>query len=469
MEVENSITYAQLKTLYEVSKKINSHLNLQRLLDEIMDLAIELLHAEKGLILFRDQETGELSVQVARAMDKRTIQDVVAMSHSIIKKVGDECQSVFLQNIPDIQGKETSRSITRYKIKSVICVPLRARDRLIGAIYLDTVDSKHFFRKEDLFFVEAFANLAVIAIENAKSYEEVENLNANLEKTVEQRTQELKQKHKKLMNAYQELKTAELQLIRSEKMASLGMLVAGVAHEINTPLGSINSNNDLFLRSFEKFQQGLSFLLQSGAIQVQWDVGTGLKPAPIEEITKTLEVLERLSRVNKIACERIIQIVKALRNFARLDEGEFKTVDIHEGLDSTLALLRHQYDGRIEIIKEYGEIPLLRCQPSQLNQVFMNLLLNACQAIEGDGKILIRTYFDENQVCVQIQDTGVGIPSENVRKIFDPGFTTKGNGVGMGLGLSITYKIVEDHGGTMSVESTVGRGTTFTVRLPHRV
>jgi len=464
MEIESNISYVQLKTLYEVSQKINSQLNLQKLLDEIMDLAIELLHAEKGLILLRDGESGELSVQVARAMDKRTIQDVVAMSYSIIKRVGLQGQSVFLQNIPDTQGTEPSKSLVRYNIKSVICVPLRERDQLIGAIYLDTTQAQHFFKKEDLFFVEAFANLAAIAIENAKSYQKIENLNATLEKMVEQRTQELRQKHEELMKAYQELQSTQLQLVRSEKMASLGLLVAGVAHEINTPLGAIHSNMDLFLRSFEKLHRSFRDFLTdspSGEITRRW-----ISPGKVLE---TLEVLERISQVNKIACDRLIQIVKALRNFARLDEAEIKVVDIHEGLDTTLTLILHQCKDRIEIIKEYGEIPPLRCRAGQLNQVFMNLLVNACQAIEGEGKIRIRTYFEENQIHIQISDTGIGIPPENLSKIFDPGFTTKGVGVGTGLGLSITYKIVEDHGGTIQVESEVRKGTTFTVRLPPSV
>jgi len=454
MQSDKNITYSQLKTLYEVSSKVNSQLNFQKLLDEIMDLAIALLHAEKGLILFREQVPQELSVQVARSMDRQTIQEVVALSRSIIKKVESEGRPVFLQKVPTSQGADGSKSLARFKIKSVICVPLWEKDQLIGTIYLDTTDSKRFFKEEDLFFLEAFANLAAVAIANAKSYQEVENLNQNLEKTVEQRTGELRKKHRELQEAYQELKNTQLQLIRSEKMASLGMLVAGIAHEINTPLGSINSNTDMFLRSFKKFHHNLTNILMN------------MPKDGADEITNTLEVLDKLSQVNKDACDRIMLIVKALRNFARLDEEELKTVDIHEGLDNTLALIRYQYEDRIEVIKEYGEIPWLLCRAGQLNQVFMNLLVNACQAIEGKGEIYIRTYCEEEKVHVQIRDTGVGIPSESLSKIFDPGFTTKGVGVGTGLGLSISYKIVEDQGGTINVESEVGKGSTFTVSIP---
>jgi signal transduction histidine kinase len=456
MEANNNITYSQLKTLYQVGKKINSQLNFKKLLDEIMDLAIELLHAEKGMILFRDQSSGDLSVQVARSMDKRTIQEVVEFSRSIIKKVESEGKPVLLQNVPSFKDQEKSKSLLRYKIKSVICVPLWVKDQLLGTIYLDTTKSKHFFKQEDLFFLEAFANLAAIAIENARNYHEIENLNQNLEKTVDERTRELREKHQELREAYEELENAQLQLIRSEKMASLGMLVAGIAHEINTPLGSINSNSDMFVRSFEKFHQNLTNILMNRSNDTTAD------------IIKTLEVLEKLSRLNKDACGRIMQIVKALRNFARLDEEELKSVDIHEGLESTLALIQYKCEGRIEVIKEYGEIPLLCCRAGQLNQVFMNLLVNACQAIKGKGKIYIKTNFDGDKIHIQIRDTGVGIPPEDLNKIFDPGFTTKGVGVGTGLGLSITYKIIEDHDGTIHVESEVGKGTTFTLTIPYK-
>ncbi len=450
MKKTSNITFAQLVTLYEVSRKINSQLNFKKLLDEIMDLAIELLHAEKGLILFREKQSDELSVQVARLMDKRTIRDVVALSRSIIKKVESEGKPVLLQKVPETNEENTQSSLVRYKIKSVICVPLRARNQLIGAIYLDTTNAKDFFKQEDLTFLEAFANLAGIAIENAKSYREIENLNENLENLVAQRTHQLEQKHQKLNKAYQELKDTQLQLIRSEKMASLGMLVAGVAHEINTPMGSIQSNTDMFVRGFEKLSKYFEKLPNDS-------------PA---EIIKTVDVLEDLSKVSKIACERITHIVKTLRNFARLDEEEHKTVDLHEGINSTISLIGHLSGNRIKFNLKYGKIPALQCYANQINQVFMNILVNACQAIEGKGHITIKTDFKGNQIIIQFTDTGAGIPRKDINKIFDPGFTTKGVGVGTGLGLSILYKIIEEHRGRIEVDSTVGKGTTFTLYLP---
>ena len=155
---------------------------------------------------------------------------------------------------------------------------------------------------------------------------------------------------------------------------------------------------------------------------------------------------------------RIGTVVRGLRDFARLDEAEFQTADVHQGLDSTLDLLRHEMEGRLTVVREYGEIAPIECYPNQLNQVFMNLLVNAAEAIDGDGTITITTTGDAESVRVRIADTGRGIPGDHLERIFDPGFTTKGVGVGVGLGLAISYSIARDHGGTLDAESRSGDG-----------
>ena len=246
------------------------------------------------------------------------------------------------------------------------------------------------------------------------------------------------------------LKTTEQQLtsqlMQAEKMAALGLLVAGVAHEINTPMGAIHSNNDIMSRAVDRIRKALGEF-------------------PEKEVVRLLSILEQVCKNNEIATERIMHIVRSLKNFARLDEAERKRVNIHEGIESTLTLLQHQLKSRIRIEKDFGELPEIECHPNQLNQVFMNILANAAQAIPQRGRIHIRTWAERDQVKVAISDTGVGIPDEDLSKIFDPGFTTKGVGIGTGLGLSICYKIVADHGGTIEVESAK-TGTTFTIVLP---
>jgi signal transduction histidine kinase len=236
------------------------------------------------------------------------------------------------------------------------------------------------------------------------------------------------------------------QLIQSEKMAALGLLVAGVAHEINTPMGAIHSNNDIMTRAVGKVRKLL-------------------EPAPDKEVRRLLDILGEVCRNNEIATERIMKIVGSLKNFARLDEAERKKVDIHDGIESTLSLLRHQLRNRIRIVKSFGDIPEIECYPNELNQVFMNILVNAAQAIKHRGEITVKTWREGDRVKIAISDTGVGIPPENLSKVFDPGFTTKGVGLGTGLGLSICYKIVQEHRGTIEAESSK-QGTTFTISIP---
>lgn len=435
-------------TLYEVSKKINSQLNYRKLLDEIMDSVIELLQAEKGVLLLKHSDPGDLIVEVARFLDKSSIDEVVALSNTVIQKVEHEKKPVLIQNTPETYGTQTPLSQRRYKLKSVICAPLYCKNKLIGAIYLDTSNPEHFFKNEDIAFLEGFANLAGIAIENAQTYNELEKLNNSLENRVEDATHEIQKQHLELKDAYENLKSTQTQLLRSEKMASLGMLVAGIAHEINTPIGAINSNMDTFTRSLKKLHRLTNTENQSA------------------ELSKTFGILDNITRVNLDACSRVSRLVKTLKNFARLDEQDFKKVNLHEGIDSTLALTAHLNVGRIEVKKNYGELPALECYASQLNQVFMNILVNSCQAIEGKGTITITTESDGNEIRLSFSDTGRGIPEDIIEKIFDPGFTTKGVGVGTGLGLSITHRIVDEHGGRIGVQSEVGRGTTFTVHLP---
>lgn len=454
MEAQAGITFAQLKTLYEVSQKVNSQLDLQKLLDEIMDLAIGLLHADKGLILLRDPKSGELRVHVARAMDKQTIQNVVAMSRSVVAKVGREARPTLMRISPQTRQGEVTDSALRFHINSLVCVPLRERDQVTGAIYLDSINGKHFFQEQDVLFLEAFANLAAIALQNARSYEAVRQVNANLESLVEQRTSELRKKHQELTDAFQQLKQAQLRVIQSEKMASLGRVVAGVAHEINSPLGSLNSNADLLQRLSSKLRRQLAELLAN--------VPTGQG----EQLDATVGVLETTAHVSQDACQRINGILKSLRSFARLDEEELKEVDIREGLESTLALLGRHFGDRIEIVREYGEVPALQCHAAQLNQVFLNVLLNACQAIPKSGKIHICTHATDGMVRIEFRDTGVGIAPDRLRRIFDPGFTTQGVGVGVGLGLPIAYQIMEEHNGTIEVESQLGQGSTVKLSLP---
>lgn len=307
------------------------------------------------------------------------------------------------------------------------------------------------------FGVLAFVITLAIILERRFSlaHDQLRSYSRDLERRVEERTRDLGRKNAELETAMSDLREAQHQLVMREKMASLGDLVAGVAHEVNTPIGAVNSSADVAKRCIDK----LSGLVEKCP-------GTeGLRNE--RSYQQALQLLKENTGLIESAGDRISRIVRSLRSFARLDEAEFQTVDIHEGLDSTLDLVHHQLKGKIEVIKNYGaSVPKVACYPNQLNQVFMNLLVNAAQAIEDTGTITITTEASGNRVIVSVTDTGRGISSENLDSIFDPGFTTKGVGVGTGLGLSISYQIIEDHNGRIEVSSQPGAGSTFKVILP---
>lgn len=251
-----------------------------------------------------------------------------------------------------------------------------------------------------------------------------------------------------------ELDTANRKLAEAHKMASLGRLAAGIVHEINTPIGSILSNNETIRRSVETMKKLLN----------EAEAGGQNIPA---KATSLLDTLGSLTAVDKIACERIYAVIRSLKTFARVNESDLRKADIHELLQNMLKLSGCVFRRRIEIETHFGELPEIECYPGLLNQVFLNLLVNASQAIEGDGVITVTTEAANDMVHIAIADTGKGIPVEAREKIFTAGFTTKPFGEGTGLGLTITREIVVDtHGGTIDFETELGKGTTFHVHLP---
>lgn len=297
-----------------------------------------------------------------------------------------------------------------------IIIPVHHMQKLTGVIVLLSYQKREL--NEELEILEAVSSQLSNAITRAELYQK------NIQTVNELKT------------TLKELKETQIQLINSEKMASLGQLVAGVAHEINTPVASIKSNNGIV----EKLL---------GSIE-----DTDLK-----------EMLTDINQIDKEAVNRISSIVTSLKKFVRLDEAELQEADINKELDLTLDLIRHETKNKIKIIKNYGEIPMVKCFPNMLNQVFTNILINACQAIEGKGTITITTEYTNKTLVVKIKDTGHGIAQNQLDKIFTAGFTTKSSGVGTGLGLAICTKIIEKHNGKITVNSEVGKGSEFIITI----
>lgn len=346
--------------------------------------------------------------------------------------------------------------------------PLYAQDgKIIGAIEIFEDITER--REAEDALKRAHDNLESLVIKRTNQLKEA---NEKLEADIQYR-QEIEQKligrNDELTALNKELSSAQAQLMQSEKMASIGQLAAGVAHEINNPVGYIFSNvgslekylSDLF--EILNFYESIEHTIQAPDIKKQ-----------LAEIKDRIELdylkddIPELMEQSKEGIERVRKIVQDLKDFSRVDSNvEWQWSNLHAGINSTLNVVNNEIKYRAEVVKDYGDIPDIECLPSQLNQVFMNLVVNASHAITADrGTITIQTRHENDEVIIKVSDTGSGIPPDVLPKIFDPFFTTKPIGKGTGLGLSLSYGIIKKHNGEIRVDSELGKGTTFTIRLP---
>lgn len=355
--------------------------------------------------------------------------------------------------MPGRNGVELLREIkSRYADTAVIMVsgvdrPQRVRDALrVGAF--------------DYLIKPCELDVLTLSVEHALE-------RRSLQRTARTYKAHLENQNIELANSNTKLERLQAQLVQTEKMASLGQLAAGIAHELNNPAGFIYGNMDL-LGDYVSRLQGLLKVYDKVILPIE--AGESVKALKTEiKYERLVGDLDSIIADCREGAERICDVVKNLRLFSRLDEAEIKKVDIHSGIDSTVRLLSRYFSGgQISLHRDYGDVPPINCYAGQLNQVWMNLLVNGAQAITDHGKVSISTRLEHHSVIVEIGDTGCGIPEDQLSRIFDPFFTTKPVGEGTGLGLSTSYGIIERHGGTINVESEVGTGTTFTVRIPMR-
>ncbi|MDQ1093248.1 two-component system NtrC family sensor kinase [Xanthomonas sacchari] len=282
--------------------------------------------------------------------------------------------------------------------------------------------------------------------------------------------QELQQRHAELRQAYLRLNGAQEKLLQSEKMASIGQLAAGVAHEINNPIGYVHSN----LGSLQEYLRSLFTLIEAYERALRAPDPKALIPE-IDDIRNRFDIdfisrdLPQLMAESREGIERVTRIVRDLKDFSYSGREEsWKLVDLHSGLESTINIIWNELKYKVTLERHYGNLPLVECLPSELNQVYMNLLLNAGQAIGERGTIVVSTGQDGEEVWIEFKDSGAGIPADLLQRIFDPFFTTKPVGSGTGLGLSISYGIINKHHGRIDVSSTVGDGSTFRIVIPVR-
>jgi signal transduction histidine kinase len=383
-----------------------------------------------------------------------------------LEEVDDEMVLKAIGNrrfIEESREFEDTKMITpEFTKSSYWALPLIVGETLIGALKMDgMLMAADEVRRQ----IEPFFSYAALVLKNEilghtrlkKAYDQLSEKNVALEAI-----------NAALEKAYKELKAAQTQLLQQDKMASIGQLAAGMAHEINNPMSFIISN----LSSFSKYVAKLTaYLIVSEKLFCEQST-PGLRGLLEQEKTK-YKVNAVLSDLPDLVCEsldgaeRVRKIVEDLKNFSRVDRAEFSYEDLNQAIESTLSIAWNEIKGKAEVIKDYGALPMVYCNTGQINQVFLNILINASHAIETKGEIRITTWSEDDCVYVKISDSGRGIPPEHLKHVFEPFFTTKEVGQGMGLGLAIAYDIiVNKHGGRIEVESSPDIGTTFIVTMP---
>ncbi len=443
-----------------VVEQISSTLDLNTILQTAVRGARELLDTDRVVIYqFKDNWRGTVVVE-----------DVVSPWQSVLGDMGaDDCfsgeyahlyQQGRVRAINDINnaGLDTCHAnfLASLQVKANLIVPIAIGEKLWGLLIAHECRSNRRWQSTETKLLGQLGCQIAIAISQAELYAQVQDAAAKSQAQAMQ-----------LQATLEELRSAQMQLIQSEKMSSLGQMVAGIAHEIN------NANNFIHANLFHarEYAQTLSEAIDSCAAACPQAAEAIASLNAEVELDYIREDFPKMIESMQEGSERIRGIVLALRNFSRLDESESKPVDLHEGIESSLAMLQHRLTASIKIRKEYGSLPLVECRARQINQVFFNLLDNAIDAVEattGAGEIVISTAQNEpDWVTISIRDSGAGIPVEIQDRIFDPFFTTKPVGQGTGLGLSICYQaIVQGHGGRIRCLSSGGKGSEFIVELP---
>jgi signal transduction histidine kinase len=418
----------------EISEAMVSMLSIKEIVDRILMAVTDTMGVERAMVLILHEDARVLRPQAARGDWGEDLTGFeLGADHPVTRELWVRRRNLARESFDDefdLETREACRDVFE-NLEVELLLPILYGVDLLGVIAVGRKLSGERLDGSDRGLLSTLANQSSVAIENAKAYDEIAQLNETLEARVDQRGRELRETQQQLMQA--------------EKMNSLGQLVAGVAHELNNPIGFVHANIQLIDENVKKISR------------------PGATP---EEIARAREALTKLVARSREGTERVKQIVQDLRSFSRMDQAELQEVDLHEELDRTIDLMQPRCKDCIAIERDYGELPRVRCYPGQLNQVFLNLLMNACDAMDSAGHIRVVTRTIADGVRIEVQDDGSGIPEEVRSRIFDPFFTTKPVGKGTGLGLSLSHGIVERHGGRMTVESESGQGTTFRVELP---
>ncbi len=419
----------------EISEAMVSMLSLREIGDRILAALTDTMGVERAMVMLFDEENRVLRPSVWRGdweEDERAELEIPA-EHPIWRHLWmrrEELQRADFDEEPDPEKREQCRDVFD-ALEVELVVPVLFGVDLLGVIAVGRKLSGEQLAADDRQLLRTLANQSAIAMENAKAFDEIAKLNETLEARVEARTAELHD--------------IQVQLMQSEKMSSLGQLVAGVAHELNNPIGFVHANLQLLDEFIEKLARA---------------------QAEGRDTEKIREAINKLLMRSREGTHRVKEIVQDLRTFSRMDQAELQDADLHEELDRTIGLMEPSFKDGVTIVRDYGDLPRVRCYPGQLNQVFLNLLMNACDAMDSRGSIEIVTRRTADGVKLEFRDDGPGIPPELLNRLFEPFFTTKEVGKGTGLGLSLSHGIIERHGGRFTVTSNLGEGSSFTIELP---
>jgi len=410
---------------------------------------------DDDIILF--DEGGSLTIVAGIDIPAQAIGSRVSFGQGVLGWVAKHGENLLLNG--DLA--DDARFCNRVRDKacapgSAMCWALKSEGKLIGVLSVNGKEALPPYTADDLHKGATVISLVSIVLDNVRLYFEQQRRIAMVSRMNEE-----------FILAQQQIAEAQQQLLQSDKMASVGQLAAGVAHEINNPIGFVYSN----LGTLEKYLKDVFELLdvyEAAEATLSETARAAVRAAKQgKDMSFLREDVPQLMKESREGITRVKKIVQDLKEFSHVDAAdEWQWVDLHKGIDSTLNIVWNEIKYHADVQKEYGEISEVECLPSQLNQVVMNMLVNAAHAFEGKGIITIRTGEQGEQVFIQIADTGKGISAENMKRIFDPFFTTKPVGKGTGLGLSMSYGIMQKHNGRIEVQSEVGKGTTFTLWLP---
>ncbi|MEH2198164.1 trifunctional serine/threonine-protein kinase/ATP-binding protein/sensor histidine kinase [Nostoc sp.] len=467
-----------LATILKASQSLSSEIELDKLLSTLLEVILESAGADKCALLMPSGDRWVIEAfsqleQPSIILRRLSFDDGQTVPLTLINLVKNTLTLAVIDNAVVDPTLTADPYILHHSPKSVICAPILNQGKLIGILYLENNLTVGAFTRDRLQVLKLLTTQAAISLENAQLYSKLEDYSHTLEQKIEERTQEITEKATQLESTLEKLYSTQAQLIQSEKMSSLGQLVAGIAHEINNPINFIYGN-------LEPANEYVASLIELNNLYQR------LYPHPLPEIADKIanidleflvDDLQKLLSSIGVGANRIRQIVLSLRNFSRLDEAEIKPVDIHSGIDSTLLILQHRLNNskhrEITVVQKYGQLPLVNCYASALNQVFMNIITNAIDALEESHTnpqptISIHTEFrDSKKLIIRIADNGIGMSESVKNNIFNPFFTTKSVGSGTGLGLSTSYSIVvEKHGGNLSCISALGEGTEFIIEIP---